>query len=122
MLKEDQREEKTGCDQLHQPCAKNRMNSAAPFPAQRGAQPRPLTPPTSVNPKGTVAAAPLAECVLELSSRGIREGNVFKADMNIRSGLRERAQKECALPSNSCAVLHSCCTNHSVFLGGSLGT
>lgn len=71
MLKEDQRKEKTGCDQLRQPCAKNRMNSAAPSPAPREVLSLELTPPPSVNPKGTVAAAPLDENVIQLNSRQI---------------------------------------------------
>lgn len=37
VLKEDQREKKAGCDQLCQPCAKNKMNSTAPSPGWRGA-------------------------------------------------------------------------------------
>lgn len=119
MLKEDQREEKTGCDQLRQPCAKSRMNSAAPLPAQRGAlsSGQPLTPPASCEPKETIAAVPLAERVLQLSSRGIGgQGGALKADMNVRGGL-EKSEKNVLCPVTA---VQSSCT--SVFLGGSLGT
>lgn len=50
--------------------------------------------------KGTIAAAPVTEFVVQLNSRQIWE-NVLKPDMNAGRGVEER-EKECALPWKSC--------------------
>lgn len=101
------------------------MNPAAPLPAQRGvlSSGQPLEYSSHLSrPEGTIAAAPLAECVLQLSSKRIRgERNVLKADLNIR-GLEESEKNVLypvtALLGNPAQLL----LHHNVLLGGSLGT
>lgn len=78
---------------------KEQNELCCPIPCTEGStEPKPLTPPTSVNPKGTVAAAPLAECVLQLSSRGVRGENMLKADMNTEVVWKREIEKNVLCP------------------------